>query len=154
MAEISAPHAQPRRVHCQNSQRTCQQTHSLHRSVLMHPSSVTSPRHPSAPPAPAPLPPGPHHNASPRALNTEPYPAPRRHADAAHRKSPPPSFPFSCSQKSRCLTSLSSDRSPGRESPRCLPPATSHFHDRHAVAPATSPVQSTPLRRSPPPAAF
>src|SRR5712664_167107 len=117
-------------------------------SILMRPSSVTSPRNLSAPPAPGPPPPGPRRNASPPAPNTAPYPAPRRHADAAHRKFPPPSFPFSCSQKSQCLSALSSDRSPGRESPRCLPPATSHFHDRHAVAPATSPAQSTPLRRS------
>src|SRR5882724_608268 len=83
-------------------------------SALMHPSSAISQPRLLAPPAPAPPQPGPHHNASPPAPNTEPYPAPRRRADVAHRKSPPPSFPFSCSQKSRCLTAPSSDRSSAR----------------------------------------
>src|SRR6266404_281262 len=118
-------------------------------SDLMHPSSVISQPRPSTPPAPAPLPPGPRRNASPPAPNTLPYPAPRRRADAAHRKSPPPSFPFSRSQKSQCSTALSSDRYSAREFPQCLPPAASHFHDRYAIAPATSPAQSALLPRSP-----
>src|ERR1700674_629048 len=98
--------------------------------------------------SPAQSPPGPHHNVSPRAPNAAPYPAPRRHADATHRTVPRRSFRFSNSRKSQCSSAPSSDRFSVPRFLRCLPPAASHFHDRRAIAPATSPTRSVPPLQS------
>jgi len=147
MAEISAPRAQPRRVHCQNSHRTCQQTHSLHRSVLMHLSSVTSRRHPSAPPAPAPLLPV-HitmchhaHRIQCRILRQTPCGCSASQISTAV-------FPVFVQSKITMFDRhlLRIDTQPGNFRNTFRQPL--RIHDRYAIARATSPAQSADCARS------
>src|SRR5205807_722945 len=101
----------PRLAICATSNETTGPQRIATRLRFMPPPFSSSSPLPSIPSMPARNLPGPRPNASPRAPNRVPCPAPKRRAHAPRRTIPPPSSPPGHSQKSRCSTAPSRDRS-------------------------------------------